>query len=68
MKLDLDTPDLTDEEYTAVIEHKLECAKFALRDILLGCDMMLEPALGLKGSMLHYVQEVKRIARSGLVS
>ena len=66
--MNLDTPDLTDEEYTQVLEHKLECAKFALRDIILGADMMLQPVLGLKGSILHYVQEVKRIARSGLVS
>jgi hypothetical protein len=36
-----------------------------LADIALGADMMLEPALGLKGAMLGYVREVKRVASAG---
>jgi hypothetical protein len=36
-----------------------------LADIALGADMMLQPALGLKGAMLGYVKEVKRVASAG---
>lgn len=39
--------------------------KALLRDIAVGADMMLQPALGLRGSMLGYVREVKRVASAG---
>ncbi len=39
--------------------------KALLADIALGADMMLEPALGLRGAMLGYVREVRRVARAG---
>jgi hypothetical protein len=37
-----------------------------LRDIVLGADMMLQPALMLRGAMKGYVEEVRRVARAGL--
>ncbi len=39
--------------------------KALLADIALGADMMLEPALGLRGAMLGYVREVRRVASAG---
>lgn len=39
--------------------------KALLADIAMGADMMLHPACGLKGSMLGYVNEVKRVASAG---
>lgn len=51
-------PPLTDAERIADL-------KGLLADIVLGADMMLQPALGIKGSMLGYIQEVKRVASAG---
>ena len=41
-------------------------AKARLADIAMGADMMLQPACNLKGAMLGYVQEVKRVASTPL--
>lgn len=38
----------------------------ALEDILLGAEMMLQPAMNLTGSFLGYVKEVKRVAEENL--
>ena len=38
----------------------------ALRDIVLGAEMMLQPALNLQGAFLSYVREVKRVAEAPL--
>lgn len=37
-----------------------------LRDIRMGADMMLQPALNLTGSFLGYVKEVRRVADEAL--
>lgn len=37
-----------------------------LRDIAMGADMMLQPAMQLTGAIRGYVMEVKRVARAGL--
>ena len=37
-----------------------------LKDIVVGADIMLEPALNLTGSFLGYVREVKRVAEAVL--
>ena len=50
------------------IKEQRDEAYAVLRDIALGADMMLHPACGLKGAMLSYVKEVKRIAEAGLPS
>lgn len=39
-----------------------------LRDLIMGADMMLQPALQLSGAMRGYIQEVKRVAQAGLRS
>lgn len=41
-------------------------AQDALKDIIRGCDMMLQPALNLTGSFVGFVNEVKRVAQAGL--
>lgn len=55
-------------ETAEVIKAQRDEAYAVLRDILMGAEMMLHPACGLKGSMLGYVREVKRVAQAGLSS
>lgn len=50
------------------IKEQRDEAYAVLRDIILGADMMLEPALQLSGTMRRYVEEVKRVALAGLQS
>jgi hypothetical protein len=52
-------------------EIRLACERIAdleatLRDIVIGCDGMLHPALRLQGSFKDFVTEVKRVATGGL--
>lgn len=53
-----DDPPLTDAE--RILE-----LKALLADIHLGTTMMLEPAVGLKGAILDYVREVRRVSAAG---
>jgi hypothetical protein len=68
-ELDADMNELlADEERSVVVfseEARIVELKALLADIALGADMMLQPALGLKGAMLGYVKEVKRVASAG---
>jgi hypothetical protein len=57
---------LTDTALT--IKDQRDEAHAALRDIIQGADMMLQPALQVKGAMRHYIQEVKRVATQGLTA
>lgn len=41
-------------------------AHAALKDIIRGADMMLQPMLQWPGSVRHYIEEVKRVATQGL--
>jgi len=43
-------------------------AQAALRDIIFGCDGMLQPALNVTGAMRGFIEEVKRVAKQGLES
>lgn len=53
---------LADTVFT--IKHQRDTAQDALRDIIVGCDGMLHPALNC--SMRGFVEEVKRVAKGGL--
>ena len=55
-------------EKVDIIKAQRDEAYAVLRDIILGADMMLEPALQLSGTMRRYVEEVRRVARAGLPS
>lgn len=46
-------------------QEKIAELRAILRDIAMGADMMLQPALNLHGAMLGYVNEVKRVATEG---
>jgi hypothetical protein len=39
-----------------------------LRDIIFGCDGMLQPAMRITGAMRGFITEVKRVATAGLKS
>jgi len=41
-------------------------AKARLADIVRGCDMMLQPALNITGSMRGFIEEIKRVAGTPL--
>jgi hypothetical protein len=68
-ELDADMHELlADEERSVVVlsdAERITELKALLADIRLGADMMLEPVLGLKGAMLGYVKEVRRVADAG---
>lgn len=53
-------------ETALTIRAQRDEARAVLRDIAMGAEMMLEPALQLSGSMRRYVEEVKRVALAGL--
>lgn len=53
---------------TASIQAQRDDARAALRDIIFGCDGMLQPALNVKGSLRGFIEEVKRVATAGLQS
>lgn len=59
---------LADTVFT--IKHQRDTAQDALRDIIVGADMMLQmPAdIAPKGWMLRYIQAVKSVAEAGLAS
>lgn len=60
--------DQIDDFTASAMRIKAERDEFeaALRDIRMGADMMLQPALGLRGAMLGYVKEVRRVADESL--
>ena len=66
---DLNSLSTLIDDFTATaMRIKAERDEFeaALKDLRLGADMMLEPALGLRGAMLGYVKEVRRVADEAL--
>lgn len=48
------------------IKAEYDSMRVALRAIIGGCDMMLQPACALTGSFLGFVTETKRVATEGL--
>lgn len=58
---------LADEARSAAFTdgERIQELKALLRNIELGAEGMLQPALGLRGSLLGYVTEVRRVARAG---
>jgi hypothetical protein len=38
----------------------------ALKDLLYGAELMLQPSMRLSGAFLRFVEEVKRVAKEGL--
>lgn len=55
-------------ETAQTIKAQRDEAYAVLRDLVLGAEMMLNPALQISGSMRRYVEEVKRGAAGGLQS
>jgi hypothetical protein len=49
-------------------EQRVADLEATLRDIVLGCDGMLQPALNVTGAMRGFIEEVKRVATAGLQS
>lgn len=64
----VDVDGAMDKLKSTALRIKAERDEFeaALRDIRMGADMMLQPALGLRGAMLGYVKEVRRVADEAL--
>ena len=66
-----DTEDDLDETHDLGAElieayRKLSEARARLRDIAMGAEGMLHPALNVQGSMRGYIQEVLRVSRAPL--
>lgn len=55
-------------ETAQTIKAQRDEAYAVLRDIVMGAEMMLHPAVQISGSMRRYVEEVKRVAQAGLSS
>jgi hypothetical protein len=49
-----------------VIREQRDDLKAVLRDIILGCNLMLEPPLLVEGAMRKFIEEIKRIATAGV--
>jgi hypothetical protein len=64
----VDVDGALDKLRTSALRVKAERDEFeaALRDIRMGADMMLQPALGVHGAMLGYIKEVRRVADEAL--
>jgi hypothetical protein len=48
------------------LEDRIEHLEGALKDILVGCEVALQPEFALTGVVRQYVQEIKRVAQGGL--
>lgn len=67
-ELDADTTALLADEARSVAltdPERVQELKALLRDIAFGAAMMLQPEMQLKGAMLGYVREVRRVADAG---
>jgi hypothetical protein len=53
-------------ETIVLLKGKLDEAQARLRDIAMGAEGMLHPALGVTGAMRGYIEEVKRVAGAPL--
>jgi hypothetical protein len=49
-------------------EQRVADLEATLRDIVFGCNGMLQPALNVSGAMRGFIEEVKRVATAGLQS